>query len=81
MAIPKKKYRDKVRARLATVQAMFADKERIDKMMRRVYGLQDAQKSTEFHNRMQTLDMLLGTDVPALLDCLDDMQKEQADGE
>ncbi len=66
--IPKKKYRDKVRERLAVVQNLFSDTERVEEMMRRV-GI--FEKGSDFHNKMEAVKMLLGTDVPALLDALD----------
>lgn len=66
--IPKKKYRDKVRERLAVVQNLFSDTERMGDVMRRV-GI--FEKGSDFHNKMEAIKMLLGTDIPALLDALD----------
>jgi hypothetical protein len=72
MNIPKKKYRDKVRSRLELVQRLFADRQRVEDMMQRVFANSDEfGKGSDFHNKIETLYMLLNMDVPALLDALD----------
>lgn len=73
MGIPKKKYRDKVRQRLVVVQALFADRSRVEEMMRRVHGYGGFEKGSDFHNKMEAISMLLNIDVPVLLDALDEL--------
>jgi hypothetical protein len=70
VTIPKKKYRDKVKGRLETVKGLFADRDRVQKMMRRVGGFEEG---SDFNNKMDALYMLLDRDVPALLEALDQL--------
>lgn len=70
MRVPKKAYRDKVRRRLRIVQMVFEDRPYFEKMIRQHEG-RGAGKS-DFHNKMESFYMLLGTDVPALLDAFEE---------
>lgn len=75
--VPKKKYRDKVRHRLALVREfLLNDPERLAKMMRRVGGFAEG---SDFNNKLTALEMLLTQDVPAILDALDGLNDKQTD--
>jgi hypothetical protein len=74
MSLPKIKYRKKVRERLETVKKLFADRDRVEQMMKRVGGFAEG---SDFHNKMTALYMFLDTDVPALLDALDQLAAER----
>jgi hypothetical protein len=70
----KKKYRDKVRNRTNIVREMFADRERIEEMMKRVGGF---GTKTDVHNKIDALFMLLDQNIPALLDAIEQMVDER----
>jgi hypothetical protein len=74
MNIPKKKYRDKVRDRLVLVKTLFADRKRVEEMMKRVGGF---GIGSDFHNKMDHLYRFFDVDVPALLDALDNIHKPE----
>ena len=67
MIIPKKKYRDKVRERLAKVKELFVDRNRTMVLLTRL-GISG---KPEVSNALEAMDLLLDRDVPALLDALD----------
>lgn len=69
---PKKKYRDKVRARLALVREVFENKEQTKIFFKR---LTQFEKGSDFHNKMEAFYMLLDQDLPALLDSMDDIPR------
>jgi hypothetical protein len=53
---------------------LLNDPDRLEKMMRRVGGF---VPGSDFRNKMATLDMLLNTDVPALLDAFDQLSEDR----
>lgn len=72
--IPKKKYRDKVRQRLALVNSLLLDDpKRLEEMMKRVGGFSE---KGELHNRIEAIRILLQTDVPTLLNALDTLNQK-----
>lgn len=77
--IPVKKYRDKVRKRLETVMQMFADRDRVEEMIRRVSANTEMfGRGSDFKNKIDHLYMLLRDDVPALLDAFDELTKPKS---
>lgn len=86
MSIPKKKYRDKVRARLALVCELFADREYTEELFRRILSKKPFGGKSDLHNKLEQFFTLLDKDLPALLDTLDEIGKNkspqnQANGE
>ena len=69
MTPPKKAYRDKVRGRLESTKALFADKEQLMQVLLRM-GF--AKNRSELGNKIEWFYMLLEKDIPALLAAFDE---------
>jgi hypothetical protein len=73
-AIPKKKYRKKVRQRLSEVHSwLLEDENRLRELMKRIGGF---DKGSDLHNKFSHLRQFLESDVPALLDALDTLAND-----
>lgn len=75
--IPKKKYRDKVRERLAKVKEMLGDRDRVSEMLLRIIGRKlEPKEKLEWNGKVELIWTLFDRDIPALLDALDEVGRK-----
>lgn len=75
--IPKKKYRDKVRERLAKVKELLKDRDRVSDMLMRIVGSKlEPKEKLEWSGKVELIWTLFDKDLPALLDALDEIAKQ-----